>query len=136
MPAQLPAQITNTPGPKVSGPCIHAPLCYLAYFASRIAPRLTHMAFQQVDRTPTPTRTPPEPAPAAKSADVTPLAIPQRAISLDEIVTHEDPTPLYSDLAKIGQGASGAVFVAVDTRTKYAVRLTSPLLLCVFQSAV
>lgn len=71
-------------------------------------------------RAPTPTRPSPEPS---KPPEVTPLAIPQRAVSLDEIVTHEDPLPIYADLEKIGQGASGAVFVAVDVRTKYHVAI-------------
>lgn len=98
MPAQLPAQITNAPSPaKVENHNVRAG---------------------------TPTRTPPESSPAkASPADVTPLAIPQRAVSLDEIVTHEDPLPLYAELEKIGQGASGAVFVAVDTRTKQSVAI-------------
>nr|BAJ93905.1 predicted protein [Hordeum vulgare subsp. vulgare] len=93
MPSQLPASITNA------------------------APE--HKLKTEV-RAPTPTRPSPEPS---KPPEVTPLAIPQRAVSLDEIVTHEDPLPIYADLEKIGQGASGAVFVAVDVRTKYHVAI-------------
>jgi len=42
---------------------------------------------------------------------------PPKPQTLEEIVSHDDPLVLYSDFEKIGQGASGAVFVALDTRS-------------------
>eukprot|EP00056_Hartaetosiga_gracilis_P009027 m.129416 g.129416 ORF g.129416 m.129416 type:complete len:494 (+) comp13046_c3_seq1:111-1592(+) len=44
---------------------------------------------------------------------------------LKEIVNPEDPKPLYSDLHKIGQGASGLVYTAIDNKTGKSVAIKS-----------
>jgi hypothetical protein len=48
-----------------------------------------------------------------------PMPLPQeRAVKLDELInTSIDPTALYPDLRKIGEGAAGEVFLATDSQT-------------------
>jgi hypothetical protein len=41
---------------------------------------------------------------------------PARKLSLDEICKREDPTPLYTNLTKIGDGASGTVYAGQDLK--------------------
>eukprot|EP01095_Lingulamoeba_sp_RSL-Kostka_P011926 TRINITY_DN464_c0_g2_i3.p1 TRINITY_DN464_c0_g2~~TRINITY_DN464_c0_g2_i3.p1 ORF type:complete len:497 (-),score=192.33 TRINITY_DN464_c0_g2_i3:35-1525(-) len=43
------------------------------------------------------------------------------SLTLDELVSKEDPTVIYSDWKKIGEGAAGEVFLAVDSRTNLKV---------------
>eukprot|EP00004_Rigifila_ramosa_P010975 TRINITY_DN2315_c0_g1_i1.p1 TRINITY_DN2315_c0_g1~~TRINITY_DN2315_c0_g1_i1.p1 ORF type:complete len:577 (+),score=97.12 TRINITY_DN2315_c0_g1_i1:44-1774(+) len=44
-------------------------------------------------------------------------------ISIDELITKEDPTKLFASLKKVGEGASGAVFSARNVKTKKEVAI-------------
>ena len=47
--------------------------------------------------------------------DPTPQPLPtERPLTLDQLVSQEDPTELYMDMKKIGEGAAGEVFVATS----------------------
>jgi len=50
----------------------------------------------------------PTPAPAALPTE--------KNVTLDELVSKEDPTKLYTNMKKVGEGAAGEVFVATDTK--------------------
>ena len=45
----------------------------------------------------------------------------ERPLTLDQLVSQEDPTQLYTDMKKIGEGAAGEVFVAVSKKTNHKV---------------
>eukprot|EP01097_Dermamoeba_algensis_P001131 TRINITY_DN1424_c0_g1_i3.p1 TRINITY_DN1424_c0_g1~~TRINITY_DN1424_c0_g1_i3.p1 ORF type:complete len:343 (-),score=86.30 TRINITY_DN1424_c0_g1_i3:176-1204(-) len=46
-----------------------------------------------------------------------PTALPaEKNVTLDELVSKEDPTKLYSNMKKVGEGAAGEVFLASESR--------------------
>eukprot|EP00009_Paramoeba_aestuarina_P008266 CAMPEP_0201525550 /NCGR_PEP_ID=MMETSP0161_2-20130828/28632_1 /ASSEMBLY_ACC=CAM_ASM_000251 /TAXON_ID=180227 /ORGANISM="Neoparamoeba aestuarina, Strain SoJaBio B1-5/56/2" /LENGTH=517 /DNA_ID=CAMNT_0047925519 /DNA_START=90 /DNA_END=1643 /DNA_ORIENTATION=- len=57
--------------------------------------------------------------------DPTPQPLPtERPLTLDELVSQEDPLTLFTDMKKIGEGAAGEVFVATqrDTGNRVAIK--------------
>src|SRR5690606_23024219 len=53
----------------------------------------------------------------SRATRVIPLPVNELPASLDELLSNDDPNQIYSNFKKIGEGAAGQVFVAVDTRT-------------------
>ena len=48
---------------------------------------------------------------------IQPMALPDDdTVTLDDLVSKEDPTTIYTSIIKIGEGAAGEVFSAIDTR--------------------
>mmetsp|Transcript_30317 Transcript_30317/g.84725 ORF Transcript_30317/g.84725 Transcript_30317/m.84725 type:complete len:501 (+) Transcript_30317:50-1552(+) len=53
-----------------------------------------------------------------KEIDVTPQPLPaEKPLTLDQLVSQEDPNARYKDMKRIGEGAAGEVFSAMDTTT-------------------
>jgi len=48
---------------------------------------------------------------------------PEKAVTLNDLVSKEDPNKLYLNLTKIGEGAAGEVFLAVDAKTNEKVAI-------------
>ncbi|KAL6057894.1 signal transducing kinase of the PAK [Balamuthia mandrillaris] len=72
---------------------------------------------------PTPSGRPTPPAPGQRPALV-PLSVAQAAqgspsagVNLKDLVSHDNPLDIYREFQLIGQGASGSVYLATDTRT-------------------
>lgn len=64
---------------------------------------------------------PASPAPQHEKKD-------SKNIDVNDIVSHEDPTTIYLNLRKVGQGTSGSVFVAIDSRTGQEVAIKQMIL--------
>jgi len=47
----------------------------------------------------------------------------ESSLTLDQLVSKDDPTAIYTDSKKIGEGAAGEVFLATDCRTKHKVAI-------------
>lgn len=56
---------------------------------------------------------------AAASPPPAPVALPsEKNVTLDELVSKDDPNKIYSNMKKVGEGAAGEVFLATDTKKK------------------
>jgi len=47
----------------------------------------------------------------------------ESSITLDELVSKDDPTSIYQDARKVGEGAAGEVFLATNSRTSQRVAI-------------
>eukprot|EP00276_Gloeochaete_wittrockiana_P020736 CAMPEP_0184339368 /NCGR_PEP_ID=MMETSP1089-20130417/8027_1 /TAXON_ID=38269 ORGANISM="Gloeochaete wittrockiana, Strain SAG46.84" /NCGR_SAMPLE_ID=MMETSP1089 /ASSEMBLY_ACC=CAM_ASM_000445 /LENGTH=490 /DNA_ID=CAMNT_0026666555 /DNA_START=42 /DNA_END=1514 /DNA_ORIENTATION=- len=60
----------------------------------------------------------------AKPGAIQPLSVPEAvplpdesSITLDQLVSKDDPTKIFTDARKVGEGAAGEVFLAIDSRS-------------------
>eukprot|EP01132_Coremiostelium_polycephalum_P004991 gene4991-6215_t len=54
---------------------------------------------------------------ATKSGTIQPVALPDETnLTLTDLVSREDPTKIYKNMTKIGEGAAGEVFVATSSK--------------------
>jgi serine/threonine protein kinase len=63
---------------------------------------------------------PPRPSPPKAGGPPTPQAAPQPArpqVNIRDLISQGDPLTIFKDMEIIGQGASGSVYSAIDTRT-------------------